>query len=153
MPVGYRITSQASFAYVPLPVLPHNFAVSLGSLKDRSFRGWPVSAWQLGSSGQFPYTRSSVCSPLMGFLPLQRFKYRKFTHAGFTSPDYVPLLGFFSLLGVSSSRNRPALFHAGNAPGVLPPGLFPLGGCASLSGFATLLPLESGPAPACDKIR
>jgi hypothetical protein len=38
---------------------------------------------------------------------------------------YVPLSGFFNLLGISSSRNLPVLFHTGNALGIYPSGLFP----------------------------
>jgi len=40
-------------------------------------------------------------------------------------PDYVPSSGFLTLSTVSSSLGRPALFHAGNAHGVRPSGVFP----------------------------
>lgn len=54
---------------------------------------------------------------------------------------YVPLAGFLTLLGGSSSPCPPALFHAGSAPGVLPPGLCLRTDMESLSGLVTLLTL------------
>jgi hypothetical protein len=39
--------------------------------------------------------------------------------------DYVPSSGFLTLSTDSSSLGRPALFHAGNAHGVRPSGVFP----------------------------
>lgn len=57
----------------------------------------------------------------------------------------VPLSGSLSLLGVSSSRYPPALFHAGDALGVLPSGLPPLVRYGTLSSLVTLLPLDAMP--------
>jgi hypothetical protein len=65
-------------------------------------------------------------------------------------PRYVPLSGFLSLLGVFSSRYPPALFHAGNALGVLPSGLLPPVGYETLSGPLTLLPLGAKDASVDD---
>lgn len=56
---------------------------------------------------------------------------------------YVPLSGFFSLLGGYSSRYPPALFHAVNARGILPSGLLPPVGYGTLSGLVTFLSLEA----------
>jgi hypothetical protein len=57
---------------------------------------------------------------------------------------YVPLPGFPTLLGVFSSRNRPVLFHTGNALGVSPPGLCPPHGDGALSSLVAFLALPGG---------
>jgi hypothetical protein len=51
--------------------------------------------------------------------------------------DYVPPTGFYTLTTVSSSLERPALFHAGNAHGVLP-----FRGLPSLSGLTSSSPMR-----------
>jgi hypothetical protein len=52
-----------------------------------------------------------------GFSPLQRMKQREATCTGFASPGCAAPSGFLSLLALSSSRSRAALFHAATLVG------------------------------------
>jgi hypothetical protein len=94
-----------------------------------AFQGKPWSA--LANTGRRnclatpPTKERPGNAPLLGFWPLQRLKESEVHTTRICLIRSVPLPGFSTLLGVFSSRNRPVLFHTGNAPGVLPPGLFP----------------------------
>jgi hypothetical protein len=62
---------------------------------------------------------------LMEFLPLRRISPSESTPPRIAKPGYVPSSGFLTLSTACSSPERPALFHAGNARGVLrSPGAF-----------------------------
>jgi len=62
---------------------------------------------------------------LMGFVPLRRLRQSGAHSARVCLTRYVALSGSLSLLALSFSRRLPALFHAGNALGVLPSRAFP----------------------------
>jgi hypothetical protein len=89
------------------------------------FRGCPSTQLLHRDSG-FPKPRTRFCrafsaAPPLRFRPLQRFSARG---SGLLSGP--PLArppapsGFLNLLAPSSAPSRPALFHAGSAPGVHP---------------------------------
>jgi hypothetical protein len=62
---------------------------------------------------------------LMGFVPLRRLRQSGAHYPRVCLTRYVALSGFLSLLAPCFSRRLPALFHAGNALGVLPSRAFP----------------------------
>lgn len=64
-------------------------------------------------------TRARTSRPSMGFCALRRLRKRVATCVGLPSPDCAAPTGFLNLLTLPSTRNPPALFHAGNAPGLL----------------------------------
>jgi hypothetical protein len=75
----------------------------------------------LGSAPEYgPGQTAALRLPSWGLLALRRSRQREATHTGFASPGCAAPSGFLSLLTLSSSRSRPALFHAGGAPGLSP---------------------------------
>lgn len=61
----------------------------------------------------------------MGFDPLRRMRQSGAHYSRACLTRYVALSGFLNLLALYFSRRLPALFHAGNAHGVLPSRAFP----------------------------
>ena len=69
----------------------------------------------------FPDLAAGVSStPLMGSLAPSTFEARWSHHSGAYLTPFVALSGFLSLSVLCSPPHRPALFHAGDALGVLP---------------------------------
>jgi hypothetical protein len=66
----------------------------------------------------------------MNFFPLQRIEHGESTRPGLAAPGTFRLQGSLTLLTVFSSPSLPALFHAGDAHGVLPFRGFPSRGAA-----------------------
>jgi hypothetical protein len=62
----------------------------------------------------------------MGFLSPTAFEERRSHFTGACLTPFVALSGFLALSAPCSPPDRPALFHAGDAPGVSPSELFPL---------------------------
>jgi hypothetical protein len=104
----------------------------------------PVSHTVNFWTGLPAHNRAAGQFPSHGILPPKALEESEVHSPRACLTRYVPLPGFHTLLGVSSSRNRPVLFHTGNAPGVSPSGLFPLHGYGTLSSLVTLLTLPSG---------
>jgi hypothetical protein len=113
------------------------FSLVRPSLSDlRPLRAWPLRSSHPPRRGEacvssliLPW--ASLCSKVLpgpcrllrgilswGFPPLQRMRHREATYTGLTTPGCAASSGFLSLLTPSSSRNPPALFHAGGAHGV-----------------------------------
>jgi hypothetical protein len=75
-------------------------------------------------------------------------KLREATYTGIAYPDCAAPSDFLSLLTLFSSRNRPALFHAGGALGISPfRGLFLSRGQQNLSACPPLLMLSRNTSP------
>ena len=75
----------------------------------------------LGSAPEYgPGQTAALRLPSWGSLALRRSRQREATHTEFASPGCAAPSGFLSLLTLSSSRSRPALFHAGGAHGLSP---------------------------------
>jgi hypothetical protein len=82
------------------------------------------------------YDRIGLCeasrcrTPLQGFSPYSACRIGKRHYPGFTGPGYAAPSGFPALLTLPSSRDLPAVFQTGNAPGIVPFEGFPSRGMA-----------------------
>jgi hypothetical protein len=93
------------------PVRPARRTAPLGELHTRP--GPKTASWR----SRAPGCRGRQLS--WSSLPLRRVSPSESTPPRFANTGYVPPSGFRTLSAVSSSLGRPALFHAGNAHGVL----------------------------------
>lgn len=153
-PLRLRPTSERSANRLSLPLrtsFPHVRSASSSYCSASTFIGHLRIAPSVTGQSLRP---SSICSPRSHTLAVGQHP-----SPGVSFPSahevpkvhsprvcltrYAPLSGFLSLLGNSSSRYPPALFRAGNAPGILPSGLLPLVGYGTLSSLVALLSLEA----------
>jgi hypothetical protein len=86
-------------------------------------------------------------------MPLRRLGCRRSNHPGVCLTPFVALSGFLTLSALCSPPDLPALFHAGNVPGVRPSELSPSEEPYRLSAAAALMMLPvylrtTRPAPA-----
>jgi hypothetical protein len=79
-------------------------------------------------------------------VPLRRLEYQRSNHSGAYLTPSVALSGFLTLTAPCSPLNLPALFHAGNVPGVSPSELSPLEEPYRLSAAVALLMLTTNPS-------
>jgi hypothetical protein len=141
--LGLNSPSERRYARSPLPVIVPPVIWALGRHRDPS--------GNLQEQAPFGFDQSSVRNRPSGSNRIATA--RHYPSHGISAPTahiesevhlarvylarYVPLTGFLNLLGFSSSRNLPALFHAGNAHGISPSGRFPR---AETEFFRTALP-------------